>query len=78
VLAEIAGRKGKSSAQVALRWAIQRGAVPIPRSSHPQRVAANLDIFDFALDDADMARIEALQRPASRIANPVGRAPAWD
>jgi 2,5-diketo-D-gluconate reductase B len=78
VLAEVAGRKGKSSAQVALRWAIQRGVVPIPRSSHPQRIAANLDIFDFALDDGDMARIETLQRPGSRIANPVGRAPAWD
>jgi 2,5-diketo-D-gluconate reductase B len=78
VLAEIAGRKGKSTAQVALRWSVQRGVVPIPRSSHPQRIAANLDIFDFALDDADMARIQALKRPGSRIADPVGRAPAWD
>ena len=62
---------------VALRWALQQGnVVPIPRSSHPERVAENVDIFDFTLSDADMQRIDALKRPGSRIADPVGRAPA--
>jgi 2,5-diketo-D-gluconate reductase B len=79
VLGEIARRKGKTIAQVALRWSIQHhGVVPLPRSSSPQRVAENLHIFDFALTDEEMARIRALKRPGGRIANPIGRAPAWD
>jgi diketogulonate reductase-like aldo/keto reductase len=77
-LATIGRRHGKTVAQVALRWAIQQGIVPIPRSSNLQRVAENLDIFDFALTDGDMGEIDALKRPGSRIANPAGRAPAWD
>ena len=51
---------------------------PIPRSSNPQRIAENLDVFDFALSDDEMTRIGALKRPDGRIANPAGRAPAWD
>jgi diketogulonate reductase-like aldo/keto reductase len=79
VLGEIARRKGKTIAQVALRWLIQKDiVVPIPRSSNPQRMAENLDIFDFTLSDDDVARINALKRPDGRIANPIGRAPAWD
>ena len=78
-LSAIAHRLGRTVAQVALRWSIQQGGVvPIPRSAHPGRVAENFDIFDFALTEADMAEIDALKRPGSRIANPVGRAPAWD
>jgi diketogulonate reductase-like aldo/keto reductase len=79
VLTEIGRRHGKTVAQVALRWAIQQdGVVPIPRSSNPQRIAANVDIFDFRLSAEDMTRIDALKRPGSRIADPAGRAPAWD
>jgi diketogulonate reductase-like aldo/keto reductase len=79
VLGEIARRRGRTIAQVALRWSIQQGGVvPIPRSSNPQRVAENLAIFDFALTDDEMAQIRALKRPAGRIADPAGRAPAWD
>ena len=79
VLNEIGRPKGKTAAQVALRWAIQQEAiVPIPRSVDPGRIAENVDIFDFALSDDDMARIDALKRPGSRIADPAGRAPAWD
>jgi 2,5-diketo-D-gluconate reductase B len=77
-LAAIGDRHGKTGAQVALRWAIQQGIVPIPRSSNPQRIAENVDIFDFALSDREIREIHALKRPGSRIANPVGRAPAWD
>jgi diketogulonate reductase-like aldo/keto reductase len=50
----------------------------IPRSSKPERVAENLDVFGFALTDEEMKRIGALKRQDGRIANPVGRAPAWD
>ncbi len=53
---------GKSSAQVTLRWHIQRGDVIFPKSSNPGRMAQNLDIFDFALNDDQMRRIDALDR----------------
>ena len=79
MLAEIARGKGKTIAQVALRWLLQKDIVaPIPRSSNPGRMAENLDVFDFSLNDDEVARIGALARPNSRIANPAGRAPAWD
>jgi diketogulonate reductase-like aldo/keto reductase len=79
VLAEIARAKGKSIAQVALRWLLQKdGVAAIPRSSNAERIAQNLDVFDFALSEQDIARIAALKRPNGRIANPAGRAPAWD
>ena len=79
LLEDIARAHGRSVAQVALRWQVQQGNIcPIPRSSHPQRIAANLDVFDFELSADDMARIHGLARPDGRIANPAGRAPAWD
>jgi 2,5-diketo-D-gluconate reductase B len=79
VLAEIAARKGRPLAQIALRWLIQQGnIIPIPRSSNAKRMAENLDVFDFALSADEMARIAALKRPDGRIADPAGRAPAWD
>lgn len=79
VLADIAARKGRPLAQIALRWLIQQGnIVAIPRSSNAQRMAENLDVFGFALSADEMARIAALKRPDGRIADPAGRAPAWD
>ena len=79
VLEEIAKRKGRSLAQVALRWLIQQGnVIPIPRSSNPERMRDNLDVFDFALTDQEMQHIAMLKRTNGRIANPAGRAPAWD
>jgi diketogulonate reductase-like aldo/keto reductase len=78
VVGEIARAKGKTVAQVALRWSIQQGVVPIPRSSNRLRIAENLAVFDFTLDDDEMRRIAALKRRDGRIANPAGRAPAWD
>jgi 2,5-diketo-D-gluconate reductase B len=78
-LEEIAKRKGRSLAQVALRWLIQQGnVIPIPRSSSPARMRENLDVFDFALTDEEMRQIATLKRANGRIANPAGRAPAWD
>ncbi len=78
VIGEIAHRQGKTVAQIVLRWLIQQGVVPIPRSSNAQRIAQNLDVFDFSLSEDDMTRIAALRRADGRIANPAGRAPAWD
>jgi 2,5-diketo-D-gluconate reductase B len=79
VIGEIARAKGKTAAQIALRWSIQHGNVaPIPRSCNPQRIAQNIDLFDFTLSDDEMRRIAALKRSDGRVANPAGRAPAWD
>lgn len=62
VLAAIGARYGKTAAQVALRWLTQRGIVAIPKSSHKERMAQNLDIFDFTLTDDDMSRIASLNQ----------------
>ena len=79
VLSDLAKRKGKTIAQIALRWLIQQGQIaPIPRSSNPAHMAESLRVFDFTLSEEEMHRIHALARPDGRIANPKGRAPAWD
>jgi 2,5-diketo-D-gluconate reductase B len=79
VLTEIGGRYGKTAAQVALRWLMQQKIIAaIPRSSNAARIADNVDVFDFELDESDMGRIGALKRPDGRTANPIGRAPQWD
>lgn len=59
-LALVADKHGKTIAQVILRWHLQKGFVPITRSSNPIRVAENANIFDFELDASDMAYIETL------------------
>jgi diketogulonate reductase-like aldo/keto reductase len=79
VIAEIARARGRTVAQIALRWLVQQGNIaPIPRSSNPRHMAECLDVFDFTLTEEEMSRIFALKRPDGRIANPAGRAPAWD
>ncbi len=60
VLTEIGKVHGKSLAQTALRYLIQRGVVIIPKSTHKERMQENLDIFDFELSDDEMQRIAAL------------------
>ena len=69
VLAAIGANYGKSPAQVALRWLIQRGIVAIPKSTHKERMAANFDIFDFALSDADMQTIATLNQQDTGFRN---------
>lgn len=65
VLQSIAGKHGKSIAQVVLRWLNQRGIVAIPKSVRKERMAENIAIFDFQLDDDDIARIATLDQKAS-------------
>jgi 2,5-diketo-D-gluconate reductase A len=64
-LTEIGGAHGKSVAQVVLRWLIQREVVVIPKSVRPERMAQNLDVFDFELTDDEMTRITDLDTGAS-------------
>jgi diketogulonate reductase-like aldo/keto reductase len=59
-LTRLAEKLGKKPAQVVLRWHIQNGVSAIPKSIQPDRIFSNIDIFDFALSDADMATIDAL------------------
>ncbi len=65
-LATIAATYGKTPAQVVLRWAIDLGVVAIPRSSNPERLAQNIDIFDFTLTAAEIAAISALDTGAEK------------
>jgi 2,5-diketo-D-gluconate reductase B len=77
-LVEIAAAHGKSVAQVTLRWLIDHENVcAIPSSSSVERIAANLDIFDFALTPQERRRIDAIAKPDGRLVNPKGRAPDW-
>ena len=69
VLTEIGAKYGKSAAQVALRWNVQRGVVVIPKSTHRERMEQNLDIWNFALTEAEMTRISALDLGHSEIVN---------
>lgn len=62
VITEIAQAHGKSSAQVILRWNLQKSVVVIPGSSNPAHIRENLDLFDFELTSEDMVRINALDR----------------
>lgn len=65
VLTDLAAKHRKSVVQVVLRWLIQRGIVVIPKSVHKERMAENIDVFDFTLPPEDMARIAALDMKQS-------------
>lgn len=67
VLTAIGEKYGKSAAQVALRWNVQRGVVVIPKSIHRDRMEQNIDIWDFSLSDEDMAEIAKLDIGHSEI-----------
>lgn len=78
-IAEIADNHGRTIPQVVLRWLIQQDdVVALSRTTNPDRIAENLTIFDFELCEAEMAAIQTLARPNSRIVNPAGLAPVWD
>jgi diketogulonate reductase-like aldo/keto reductase len=69
LLAECGKKYGKTASQVMLRWAIQHGTIPLPRSSRAEHIRQNFDVFDFKLDDEDIAAIDNI--------SPAGRT-AWD
>ena len=62
---ELAGKYSVTAGQVVLRWHLQLDLVPIPKSSDPERLRHNLDVFSFALDDADVDALSALDRGES-------------
>jgi diketogulonate reductase-like aldo/keto reductase len=73
----IAERHGKTPAQVLLRWQVQQpGVIAIPKSANRQRIAENIAIFDFALDEAEMGALFGLASPQGRIVSPAW-APDW-
>lgn len=67
VLTAIGEKYGKSAAQVALRWNVQRGVVVIPKSTHKERMEQNIDIWDFSLSSEDMKEIAKLDLGKSEI-----------
>lgn len=60
ILISIAKKHGKSVAQIMIRWCIEVGTVPLPKSTHSERIQENIDIFDFKLDTEDMKKIKSL------------------
>jgi len=65
LLVEIGKKYGKTSAQVMLKWQLQRGIVVIPKSVHIERMQQNFDVFDFELSEEDMAKIATLDKKQS-------------
>ena len=59
-ISSIAEAHGKTAAQISLRWEIQHGILPIPKSSHPERMRQNLSVFDFSLTKKEMTTLDAL------------------
>jgi 2,5-diketo-D-gluconate reductase B len=77
VLERLGNAYGKSPSQVALRYLVQQGIIPIPRTANPEHLAANLAIFDFTLDGAEMSEIGKLAQNGARVVDPP-HAPKWD
>ena len=71
VVRDLAKRHGKSPAQVVLRWHFQRGFLVIPKSTTTQRIRENIDIFDFSLDDDEIASITGLEAGCESVATPL-------
>lgn len=57
---KLSEKYGKTKAQIVLRWHIERGSMPIPKSTNPKRIKENIEIFDFSLDDEDMKAIKSI------------------
>lgn len=70
VVKQIAERLGKTTAQVLLRWALQRDIVVIPKSVTPERIEKNIQLFDFELSEQDMEQMKLLNKN-ERYINPV-------
>ncbi len=78
IMNEVAQKYGKSTQQISLRWSIQKGFVPLVKSTHKDRMIANMNIFDFVIDDEDMKRLDNLLcHPASHDATPDSIYTVW-
>lgn len=69
-LTKIAEKHNKTVGQIVLRWSLQHGFVPLPKTATPSRVVENADIFDFELSEEDMKQIDALEGQAGSMWNP--------
>lgn len=69
ILKEIGDNYGKSVAQVAIRWNLQRGVIVIPKSTQEEHIAENINVFDFELSEKDMEKISKLDKERSEIVN---------
>jgi methylglyoxal/glyoxal reductase len=70
-LLSIAQKHDKSPAQIVIRWDLQLGVSPIPKSSNPSRIEENFDVFDFYLDDADMSALSSLHENFRIVDDPM-------
>ena len=70
VVVEAAQAHGKTPGQIVLRWHVQLGVVPVPKSADPRRQAENIGVFDFVLTEAEMAAISALDRGSELATDP--------
>ena len=62
VIGEVAKKHGRTAAQIILRWVLQQGVIAIPKSENPGRIKENASIYDFYLDDKDLAKISMLNQ----------------
>jgi diketogulonate reductase-like aldo/keto reductase len=76
-LERIGKAHGKTAAQVSLRYLIELGLVPIPRSTKREHLKENIEVFDFKLSGAEMAELKKLNATNMRVVNPP-HAPVWD
>jgi diketogulonate reductase-like aldo/keto reductase len=70
VVLEVARRCSKSPAQVMIRWGLQRGLVVIPKSTRPERIRENSEVFDFEISSADMSRLDSLGEDLHTVWDP--------
>jgi len=69
IVLELADKYGKTTEQILLRWCIEHGTMPLPRSGNPQHIRSNFEVFDFTLDDEDLEQLDAVSD---------GRRVTWD
>ena len=68
VLQELASQYGRTPAQICLRWELQHGIVPLPKTTRRERMAENADVFDFTLTDEEVAAVDALKDAGGKCA----------
>ena len=62
IINSIAKKYGKSGSQVLLRWSLQNGAIPIPKSVHKERIEENINVFDFNIEEEEMKKLDSLNQ----------------